>query len=144
MLTPRSLAAVKSDSPHASGRMDLREDHLLVGAVPGAPVAHAAFQRAAHPRRQFGVPAQQFLEDRYRAQLRRTLQQRDYFFLEDAGQRVGPAPPADGPFRGRQPRIGFDAVAAGGAQPGLGGGHRRLCFGTRPMGRKSAGDGAPL
>ena len=30
--------------PHASGRMDLREHHLLVGAVPGAPVAHAAFQ----------------------------------------------------------------------------------------------------
>ena len=77
------------------------------------------------------MPAQQFLEDRYRAQLRRALQQRDYFFLEDAGQRIGAAPPADGPFRGRQPRIGFDAVAAGGAQPGLGGGHRRLVLGTQ-------------
>ena len=31
----------------------------------------------------------------------------------------------------RQPRIGVDAVAAGSAQPGLGGGHRRLVLGTQ-------------
>ena len=78
---PQVVGGGEVRQPQASGRMDLREHHLLVGAVPGAPVAHAAFQRAAHPRRQFRVPAQQFLKDRCRAQLRRALQQRDYFFL---------------------------------------------------------------
>ena len=82
--------------PQVSGPMPLREHHLLIGAVHGAPAAHAALQRPPHARRQVGVTAQQFLEDRHRAQLRRAFQQRDDLLVEDAGQRVGPAAVTDG------------------------------------------------
>ena len=79
MTTPDSEVAGGGEVRQAeqSGRLALREDDLLLGAVHGAPAADPAFQGAAHARRQFGVAAQQFLEDGHRAQVGRLLQQGD-------------------------------------------------------------------
>ncbi len=115
----------------ASRWMALREHDVLIGAVHGAPAAHAALQRPPHARPQVGVTAQQFLEDRHCAQLRRALQQRDDVLGEDAVQWIGTAAAPDRRFLGRQPGVGLDAVGAGGADRRLGGGHRRLVVGTQ-------------
>ena len=75
----------------ATGWIPLGEDHLLFGAMQGAPAAHAALEGAAHAGRELRIAAAQFFEDGHRAQSRGLDQQRHHFFLEDAVQRVGTA-----------------------------------------------------
>ena len=72
----------------ATGWIPLGEDHLLFGAMQGAPPAHAALQGAAHAGRELGIAAAQFFEDGHRTQSRGLDQQRHHFLLEDAVQRV--------------------------------------------------------
>ncbi len=75
----------------ATGGMALGEDHLLFGAMQGAPVAHAALEGAPHAGRELRMVAAQFFEDGDCSQRRGLDQQRHYFFIEDAGQRVAAA-----------------------------------------------------
>ena len=75
----------------ATGWIPLGEDHLLFGAVQGAPPAHAALKGAAHAGRELWIAAAQLVEDGHRAQSRGLDQQRHHFFIEDAVQRVAAA-----------------------------------------------------
>ena len=75
----------------ATGWMRLGEDHLLCGAMQGAPAAHAALKGAAHAGWELWIAAAQLVEDGHRAQSRGLDQQRDHFFIEDAVQRVAAA-----------------------------------------------------
>ena len=75
----------------ATGWIPLREDHLLFGAMQGAPAAHAPLQGASHAGRELGIAAAQFFEDGHGTQSRALDQQRHHFFLEDAAQRVAAA-----------------------------------------------------
>ena len=74
-----------------TGWMRLGEDHLLFGAMQGAPVAHAAIEGAAHAGRELWMAAAQLVEDGHRAQRLGLDEQRHHFFTEDAGQRVAAA-----------------------------------------------------
>ena len=75
----------------ATGWIPLGEDHLLFGAMQGAPPAHAALKGAAHAGWELWIAAAQLVEDGHRAQSRGLDQQRHHFFIEDAGQRVAAA-----------------------------------------------------
>ena len=50
----------------ATGWIPLGEDHLLCGAMQGAPLAHAALEGAAHADRELWMAAAQFVEDGHR------------------------------------------------------------------------------
>ena len=68
---------------------------------------------------QIRMAASEFLELRYRAQPRSFVQQRHYFLVEDAGQRIRPAPSARLVLLRRRSRIRLDAISGRPADPGL-------------------------
>ena len=58
----------------ATGLVDLSEDHLSIRTMQRSPLANATLEGAPHPFAEFGMPAQQFLEDGDRPQAWRGLQ----------------------------------------------------------------------
>ena len=104
---------------HPARRMLLAEDHIPVGAVESPPSGDAALQGPAHPRGDLGMATADLLEDRHRADARGGLQHRHDLALPHPGERVGTPPPTGRLLLRRQPRIGFDPIGGGGAEPGL-------------------------
>src|SRR5262245_28762452 len=107
---------------HPARRVLLSEDHVPVGAVEGSPLDDATLQCPAHPRPNLGVPAAELVEDRHRADAGCGFQYRDDLAFPHAGEWVGTPPLTRLPLLGWQPRIGFDPVSGGSAEPGLRGG----------------------
>jgi hypothetical protein len=109
----------QSESP---GRVLLCEEDFAFWAVNGAPLAHAALQRAQHGRVVVTrVAALQLLQQRDRVEGAVGLEQRDDLAVPYRGQRVGPGAPR--PFfalRGQCLAV-FDAPRAALADAGLGG-----------------------
>ncbi len=101
--------------------MLLAEDHVLLGAVLGAPDPDPPLQGSPHALAQLGMAAHQLLEHADRADARTVLEKRHDVRFEDIGQRVrsAPAPRLALPVRRR--RIGGQPVAGGPAEARLGG-----------------------
>ena len=110
---------VKSDRPCRPGLVLLAEDHLLLGAVLGAPDADPPLQGSPHARGQLGMAAHQLLEHADRADARRVLENRHDVRFEDVGQRVRAAPAPRLVLSGRPRRIGGKPVAGGPAEARL-------------------------
>src|SRR5712691_384814 len=104
---------------HPARRVLLAEDHIAVGAVESPPSGNAALQGPAHSRGNGGIATANLLEDGHRAQAWRALQYRHDLAVPHPGKRVGTAAPTRALLLGRQPRIGFDPIGGGGAEPGL-------------------------
>ncbi len=85
-----SAAVGEVRHPLASWRMVLAEDHFLLGAVDGFPLAHAPLEGAAR-RRQIlvGEAAAKFFQDGHRPQARRFLQHRNDIAFPDIREGIG-------------------------------------------------------
>ena len=102
--------------------MLLREEDLALGAVHGAPLAHAALQRAQHARAVVAwVAALQLLQQRDRVEHGVGFEQRHDFAVPHLGQRVGSGAPAPCLALRGQGLAVFDAPGAALADAGLGG-----------------------
>ena len=116
MVTP-SVGEVRQAQP--SRRMLLAKDHVAVGTVERAPAGDPALQGPPHARVDARMPAAKLLEDRHRADAGRGFQHRHDLAFPNPGKRVGTAASARLLLLRRQPRIAFDPIAGGGAEPGL-------------------------
>src|SRR5436305_467125 len=76
-------------------------------------------------RRHGGIATANLLEDGHRADARCGLQHRRDFAVPHPGKRVRTTAPTRALLLRRQPRIGFDPIGGGGAEPGLRGGDGR-------------------
>src|SRR5215470_5301134 len=72
-------------------RMVLPEDDVLLGPVDRPPAADAPLQGAAGPDAEFGMAAPDLVENGYRPQARRALQQRHHLAVPNRSQRVRPS-----------------------------------------------------
>ncbi len=106
--------------PQPPGLVALAEDHLPLGPVQRAPSTDAALERPTHAGAEVGVAAHELLEDGHGPQPRRGLEHGHHLLVEDALERVGPAPAARRPRRRGRARVLRDPVARGRAEPGLG------------------------
>ena len=104
---------------HPARRMLLAEDHIPVGTVERPPARHAALQGPAHSRGDLGMSTANLLEDGHRADAGCGLQHRHDLAVPYPGERVGTTASARPLLLRRQPRIGFDPIGGGGAEPGL-------------------------
>jgi hypothetical protein len=107
---------------HPPRRMLLAEDHISVGTVERPPSGDAALQCSAHARGDPEIATANLLEDRHRAKAGCGLQHRHDLAVPHLGKRVRPAASTRLLLLRRQPRIGFDPIGGGGAEPGLRGG----------------------
>src|SRR4030081_170184 len=99
--------------------MLLAEDHIPVGAIERPPSGDAALQGPTHAQGDSGISTANLLEDGHRADTGGGLQHRHDLAIPHPGERVGTAASTRLLFLGRQPRIGFDPIGGGGAEPGL-------------------------
>lgn len=106
--------------PEPARLVALADHHLPLEAVQRPPGADAPLERAPHAGVELGMAAHELLEDGHRPQPRRGLEHRDHLLVEDALERVGPAPAARRPLRRGRARVLGDPVARGGAEPGFG------------------------
>jgi hypothetical protein len=100
---------------HAARFVDLTENHVLIGAVLGAPCANPSLQRPAGTRRQPRVAPLHLFEDGNRAKLWCGFQQRDHLGVEEIHQRIRTA---SGPHLGNgrwKLMVMFKAIGRGGA-----------------------------
>src|ERR1700733_3993557 len=101
-------------------RMLLPEDDVLLGAVECPPRADATFQRAPDTGADLGMAPPDLVEDGHRPQPGNALEQRYHFAVPNRCQRVTTTTLARCfPVR-RQPRVLFDAIRGGDAEPGFG------------------------
>jgi len=84
--------SVKSDNPLRPGSWIWQEDDLLLGAVQGAPPSYSALQGTADAGTQFGVTAQQLVEDGHGANARCGAQHRHDLGVEDPAQGIRATP----------------------------------------------------
>jgi hypothetical protein len=75
--------------------MDLAEDHLLIGAMNGAPGADTALQRTTCPGRQPRMAPLHLVENGDRAQVRCGLQHRHDLGVEEIGEWIGASAASD-------------------------------------------------
>jgi hypothetical protein len=110
---------------HPARRVLLAEDHISVGTVESPPSSDAALQGSAHSQGDPGISTANLLEDGHRADAGCGLQHRHDIAVPHPGKRVGTAASTRLLLLRRQPRIGFDPIGGGGAEPGLRGGDGR-------------------
>ena len=104
---------------HAARRMLLAEDHIPVGTVESPPSGDAALQGPAHSQGDRGMSTANLLEDGHRADAGGGLQHWHDLAVPYPGKRVGTTASTRLLLLGRQPRISFDPIGGGGAEPGL-------------------------
>ena len=92
------------------------------GPLSARQARDAPLQGAPHSRGDLGMAPADLLEDGHRADAGCGLQHRHDLAVPDPGKRVGTAAATRRLLLGRQPRIGFDPIGGGGAEPGLRGG----------------------
>ena len=108
--------------PETARRVLLREEDLALGAMHGAPLAHAALQRAQDVRAVgTGVAALQFLQQRDRVEHGVGFEQRHDFAVPHRGQRVGSGAPCSFLALRGQGLAVFDAPGTAVADADLGG-----------------------
>ena len=111
--------------PHPSRRMLLAEDHIAVGTVERPPSGDAALQCPAHAWADPRMPTANLLKDRHRAEAGCSLQHRHNLAVPHPGERVGTPACTRFLLLGWQPRIGFDPIGGGRAEPSLRGSNGR-------------------
>src|ERR1700749_2346079 len=112
--------SVKSGKPHPARRVLLPEDDVLLGPVQRPPGPDAPLQRAADTGADLGMAAPDLVENGHRPQAWGALQQRHYLAVPNLRQRIAPSAATRRSLLRRQPRILFDAIGGGGAEPGFG------------------------
>jgi len=111
--------------PHPSRRMLLAEDHIAVGTVERPPSGDAALQCPAHAWADPRMPTANLLKDRHRADAGCSLHHRHDLAVPHPGERVGTPASTRLLLLGWQPRIGFDPIGGGRAEPSLRGSNGR-------------------
>src|SRR5215831_16549408 len=106
-------------------RMVLPKDDVLLGPVEGPPAADAPLQGPADPATDLGVTAPDLVENGYRPQARRALQQRHHLAVPNRSQRVRSSADARRFLLRGEPWILFYAIGGGSTEPGFGRGNRR-------------------
>ena len=115
---PRYVVSVgEVGQADAAWRVLLAEDHISVGAIESPPSGDAALQCPAHSQGDPGISTANLLEDGHRADARCGLQHRHDLAIPHPGKRVGTPASTRILFLGRQPRIVFDPIGGGGADP---------------------------
>ena len=137
---PSPPASVKSDSPSRPGSWRWRKmtSHSGPCSARQARMRRSSVRRSPSPRSR--CRREPLLEDRHRPQPRRGLEQRHDLLLEDALERVGPAPPPRRLLRRGRARVSLQAVARGRAEPGLGRSDRDRVGRTMRHEKASSGD----
>ena len=109
---------------HAPGLVHLAEDDLLLGTMQGAPGSDPALEGAADAGAEFGMAADDLLEESDGPQARGGLEERDDLAVPDSSRADRDAGARVGPSCGRAAGVLLEAIGGGGAEPGLGGGDR--------------------
>src|SRR6195256_4197094 len=104
---------------HPPRRMLLAEDHIPVGAIERPPSGDAALQGPTHAQGDSGISTANLLEDGHRADAGGALQHEHDLAVPYPGERVGTTASTRLLLLGGQPRISFDPIGGGGAEPGL-------------------------
>ena len=113
---------------HPARLVALPEDHLLVGAIPGLPIAYPPLQGAANVGIQFGMAAKKVVEDRHWADLRGGPKDGRNLRIENVGERVRTPAAAGSLLLGGRPWVGLLPVARRSAEARLGSGHGNGIF----------------
>jgi hypothetical protein len=111
--------------PHPARRVLLPEDDVLLGPVQCPPGTDAPLQGAANTDADLGMATPDLVENGHRPQAWGALQQRHYLAVPNLRQRIAPSAAARRSLLRRQPRILFDTIGGGGAEPGFGRGNGR-------------------
>src|SRR5215472_15412655 len=111
--------------PHPARRVLLPEDDVLLGPVQCPPGTDAPLQRAANTDADLGMATPNLVENRYRPQAWGALQQRHDLAVPNLSQRIATAAATRRFLLRQQPRILFDTISGGGAEPGFGRGDGR-------------------
>ena len=127
MVTPRSLASVKSDRPWLPGGCSWRKITSRSGPCSACQCADAALQRAADAFVQLAMAAQHLLEHGDGPQAGRRLQHRHDLGVPDRRQRIGPPAAARRSAAAREAGDRHRAGAGAGAETRAGGGESAGC-----------------
>src|SRR5215472_6491223 len=111
--------------PHPARRVLLPEDDVLLGPVQCPPGTDAPLQRAANTDADLGMATPNLVGNRYRPQAWGALQQRHDLAVPNLSQRIATAAATRRFLLRQQPRILFDTISGGGAEPGFGRGNGR-------------------
>src|SRR6516164_9551379 len=103
----------------------LPEDNVLLDPVQRPPGTDAPLQRATNTAADLGMAAPDLVENRHRPQAWGALQQRHDLAVPNLSQRIATAAATRRFLLRRQPRIMFDTISGGGAEPGFGRGNGR-------------------
>ena len=115
----------KIGQPKSTRWVLLPEDDILLGAMQSPPGTDAPLQRAADAGADLGVAPPDLVENGDRPQTGDALQQRHHLAVPYLAQRIGPPPAARGFLLRGHSKVVLEAIAAGGREPGLGGGNGR-------------------